>query len=39
MDIGPKKTEREIEVFPLEEPLPAVAPATEPARESDPVPA
>jgi hypothetical protein len=30
MDIGTEETERELEVVPLEEPLPAPAPAEEP---------
>jgi hypothetical protein len=33
MDIGKPDTEREIEVAPVEEPLPSTAPAEEPARE------
>ena len=37
MDIGVPETEREIEVIPLEEPVPAPAPVDEPVRE--PVPA
>ena len=36
VEIGPKETEREIEVVPLEEPLPA--PAPEPTVEPEPVP-
>jgi hypothetical protein len=37
MDIGVPETEREIEVIPLEEPVPAPAPVDEPVKE--PVPA
>ena len=37
MDIGDPETEREIEVTPLEEPVPSPAPVEEPERE--PVPA
>jgi hypothetical protein len=37
MDIGTPDTEREIEVTPLEEPVPAPAPVEDPALE--PVPA
>jgi hypothetical protein len=37
MEIGPKETEREIEVVPLEEPVPT--PAPDPAVEPEPVPA
>ena len=37
MDIGKPETEREIEVTPLEEPVPAPAPVEEPAK--DPAPA
>jgi hypothetical protein len=37
MDIGVSETEREIEVIPLEEPVPAPAPVDEPVKE--PVPA
>jgi hypothetical protein len=37
MDIGAPETEREIEIAPLEEPVPVPAPAEEPAEE--PVPA
>jgi hypothetical protein len=37
MDIGAPETEREIEVAPLEEPVPVPAPAEQPAEE--PVPA
>jgi hypothetical protein len=37
MDIGAPETEREIEIAPLEEPVPTPAPAEEPAVE--PVPA
>ena len=37
MDIGKPETEREIEVTPLEEPVPAPAPVEEPAK--DPTPA
>ena len=37
MDIGLPETEREIEIAPLEEPLPAPAPIAEPVEE--PVPA
>jgi hypothetical protein len=37
MDIGAPDTEHEIEISPLEEPVPAPAPVEEPARE--PVPA
>jgi hypothetical protein len=37
MDIGVPETEREIEVVPLEEPVPAPAPVDEPVKE--PVPA
>jgi len=37
MDIGEPDTEREVEVSPLEEPVPSTAPADEPAVE--PVPA
>ena len=33
MDIGAPDTEREIEVTPLEEPVPAPAPVEEPAKE------
>jgi hypothetical protein len=33
MDIGDPDTEREIEVTPLEEPVPAPAPVEEPVRE------
>jgi hypothetical protein len=36
MDIGEPDTEREIEVTPLEEPVPTPAPAEEPAREPAP---
>ena len=36
MDIGAPETEREIEITPLEEPVPLPAPAEEPAGE--PVP-
>jgi len=36
MDIGAPETEREIEIAPLEEPVPAPAPVEEPAEE--PVP-
>jgi hypothetical protein len=36
MDIGAPETEREIEISPLEEPVPAPAPVEEPAEE--PVP-
>jgi hypothetical protein len=39
MEIGPKETEREIEVVPLEEPVPTPAPEPEPAVEPEPVPA
>jgi hypothetical protein len=37
MDIGAPETEQEIEIAPLEEPVPVPAPAEEPAEE--PVPA
>jgi hypothetical protein len=37
MDIGAPETEREIEIAPVEEPVPVPAPAEEPAE--DPVPA
>jgi hypothetical protein len=37
MDIGAPETEQEIEIAPLEEPVPVPAPAEEPAE--DPVPA
>jgi hypothetical protein len=37
VEIGAPDTEREIEVIPLEEPVPSTAPAEEPATE--PVPA
>jgi hypothetical protein len=37
MDIGTPETEREIEIAPLEEPVPVPAPAEAPAEE--PVPA
>jgi hypothetical protein len=37
MDIGAPETEREIEIAPLEEPVPTPAPAENPAEE--PVPA
>jgi hypothetical protein len=37
MDIGAPETEREIEVAPLEEPVPVPAPAEQPAEE--PIPA
>jgi hypothetical protein len=37
MDIGEPDTEREIEVIPLEEPVPAPLPVEEPSKE--PVPA
>jgi hypothetical protein len=37
MDIGAPETEREIEIAPLEEPVPTPAPAEEPVKE--PVPA
>jgi hypothetical protein len=37
MDIGAPDTEREVEITPLEEPIPMPAPAEEPAEE--PVPA
>jgi hypothetical protein len=37
MDIGKPDTERQIEVVPVEEPLPATAPDVEPAEQ--PVPA
>jgi hypothetical protein len=37
MDIGVPETEHEIEVFPLEEPVPGPAPVEEPV--DDPVPA
>lgn len=37
MDIGSPDTEREVEVLPLEEPVPGPAPAEQPAEE--PVPA
>jgi hypothetical protein len=37
MDIGAPETEREIEIAPLEEPVPTPAPAEEPVEE--PVPA
>jgi hypothetical protein len=37
MDIGAPETEREIEIAPLEEPVPVPAPAEQPAEE--PVPA
>jgi hypothetical protein len=36
MDIGAPETEQEIEIAPLEEPVPVPAPAEEPAE--DPVP-
>jgi hypothetical protein len=36
MDIGEPETEREIEIAPLEEPVPSPAPAEEPVEE--PVP-
>jgi hypothetical protein len=36
MDIGAPETEREIEIAPLEEPVPSPAPAEEPVEE--PVP-
>lgn len=41
MEIGRPETEREIEVIPLEEPVPTPAPAREPAiePEREPVPA
>jgi hypothetical protein len=39
MEIGRPETEREIEVLPFEEPLPAPAPLEEPAVEPDRVPA
>jgi hypothetical protein len=38
-DIGKPDTEREIEVTPVEEPLPRTAPAEEPAPAKQPVPA
>jgi hypothetical protein len=37
MDIGAPETEREIEIAPLEEPVPVPAPAEQPAEE--PIPA
>jgi hypothetical protein len=37
MEIGAPETEREIEIAPLEEPVPSPAPAEEPVE--DPVPA
>jgi hypothetical protein len=37
MDIGTPETEREIEIAPLEEPVPVPAPSQEPSQE--PVPA
>lgn len=37
MEIGAPETEREIEIAPLEEPVPVPAPSEEPAQE--PVPA
>jgi hypothetical protein len=37
MDIGVPETEREIEITPLEEPVPSPSPVEEPVRE--PVPA
>jgi hypothetical protein len=37
MEIGSPDTEREVEVLPLEEPVPSPAPAEQPAE--DPVPA
>jgi hypothetical protein len=37
MDIGVPETEREVEVIPVEEPVPAPAPVDEPVKE--PVPA
>jgi hypothetical protein len=38
-DIGKPDTEREIEIAPIEEPLPRTAPAVEPAPAEQPVPA
>lgn len=39
VDIGQPDTEREIEVSPLEEPVPSTAPLEEPAVEPEKVPA
>lgn len=39
MEIGRPETEREIEVLPLEEPLPSPAPVEEPAVQPERVPA
>jgi hypothetical protein len=39
VEIGGPETEREIEVLPLEEPVPRPAPETEPAVEPDTAPA
>jgi hypothetical protein len=36
MDIGTPDTEHEIEIAPLEEPVPSQAPAEEPAQEPTP---
>jgi hypothetical protein len=36
VDIGAPDTEREIEISPLEEPVPSEAPVEEPARELEP---
>jgi hypothetical protein len=36
MDIGAPETEREIEISPLEEPIPTPAPAEEPVEEPIP---
>ena len=39
MDIGKPDTEREIEVRPVEEPVPSPAPAERPAPAEQPIPA
>jgi hypothetical protein len=36
MDIGTPETEREIEITPVEEPVPLPVPVEEPARELEP---